>query len=510
MVDDQTKTTGETGAASNGGFKPTTPVQSGNAQKVDNAEPEARILEEIIVRPASTAAKPLQPSIPMPPKVVVPTANTLPKEMPVVTPPTVTVPATTFGSFAPNTIGAMPEKKIPLPPTPEITMAPPVPPPPVMVPPIKIGETPMTAPEVKPVADMGSILKGIKLPERRVVPGSETPKEKTITYDTSLAAVLSDENKKDVETAEPAAEATKTPAGPTTSIVTPLRTLKNDFQDIVRDKKISLVRAASMEQDKKRGATRLSEEIEVKGHRSHRTVKIVAVIFLFVFLGIAIFIGIALIQAERSGVVNTPSDTSLLFAESSAPLPLENLSSFDVKSLLAQMRGVNSALGSITRIVPTVRVADAPSASAGVREATLEEFLSALGARASSNLVRALSDEFFFGIHTVDKNAPVFVIPVVSYERAFAGMLEWESTMNADLAPAFTSVPATIVGQNGLLERRPFEDLIMRNYDTRALKDNSETIQLFYAFPTRNILIIAESPYSFVEILARLRAERKL
>ncbi len=50
----------------------------------------------------------------------------------------------------------------------------------------------------------------------------------------------------------------------------------------------------------------------------------------------------------------------------------------------------------------------------------------------------------------------------------------------------------------------------MRNYDVRALKDDAGQIQLYYSFPTRDILIIAESPYSFGEILSRLRADRRL
>jgi len=50
----------------------------------------------------------------------------------------------------------------------------------------------------------------------------------------------------------------------------------------------------------------------------------------------------------------------------------------------------------------------------------------------------------------------------------------------------------------------------MRNYDARALKDDAGQIQLYYSFPTRNILIIAESPYTFAEVLSRLQAERRL
>ena len=116
----------------------------------------------------------------------------------------------------------------------------------------------------------------------------------------------------------------------------------------------------------------------------------------------------------------------------------------------------------------------------------------------------------FFGIHAVDENAPLFVIPVESYERAFAGMLEWEKTMNGDLAPMFAAVPMQTVGADGVIAERTFTDAVIQNYDVRVLRDESGMVQLYYSFPTRNVLIIAESQYSFPELLSRLRADRRL
>ena len=230
----------------------------------------------------------------------------------------------------------------------------------------------------------------------------------------------------------------------------------------------------------------------------------------FLILGSAALAGVYFVMSERS---ETPSGTlgsSILFSETTFSLPLESDSSLELKRLLSQARTSGSAtLGSITHIVPTIRKTTTEGASIE-RGATLEEFLTALGTRAPADLVRALSSDFFFGIHTVDENAPLLVIPVFSYERAFAGMLAWEQTMNADLSPVFATVPPQVIGPSGLPESRRFEDVIMRNYDVRALKDDAGVIQLFYSFPTRSVLIIGESPYSFTEILSRLRAERKL
>jgi hypothetical protein len=124
-------------------------------------------------------------------------------------------------------------------------------------------------------------------------------------------------------------------------------------------------------------------------------------------------------------------------------------------------------------------------------------------------LMSAIGPQFFFGFHIVDTNAPLFVIPVTSYDHAFAGMLAWEPTMDQDLAPVFTSVsPTTEV--NGLPVQRTFQDEVLRNYDVRELTDDQGNVVLYYSFPTPNILVIAQSPYSFTEILSRLQAEREL
>jgi len=308
---------------------------------------------------------------------------------------------------------------------------------------------------------------------------------------------------------EPAAPSLPAPplARFASSIVMPLRTLKNDLQEIVRTKKISLVRAAALEQEKRGRADAPAESTRPK---SHRTSGILFAAALLVALGGASIFGVYIITQQRSGVPPPDPDTSILFAESTIPLPLGNTSPFDLKQLLAQAReGGSATLGAITRIVPTISEMSAENAPLE-RSVTLEEFLEALGTRTSPDLIRALSNEFFFGIHTVDENAPLFVIPVISYEHAFAGMLEWEQTMNADLSPAFMPLPEQILGSTGLPEKRRFEDVIMRNYDVRALKNDNGGIELYYSFPTRSLLVIGESPYSFGEILDRLRAERKL
>lgn len=287
-------------------------------------------------------------------------------------------------------------------------------------------------------------------------------------------------------------------------LITPLRTLRDDLQSVVQEKKISYVRAVALEEKKRQER---GEAISAPATRAHYAGVVTAAAVL-ALLGALALGAVWYVASQRTPQAARPLSASFIFSESAVPFSLSGMSASDVKRSLAQARSATGiGLGAITRIVPLV---PAENAEGSERPATFEEFFTALGVSAPSDLYRALAEEFFFGIHTVDENAPVIIIPVTAYERAFSAMLEWEKNMNADLAPLFTQVPALTLDENNLPTERVFTDMLMRNYDVRVLKNDEGVVELFYSFPTRNILIIAESPYSFTEALARLRAERRL
>jgi len=351
--------------------------------------------------------------------------------------------------------------------------------------------------------DIAKILQGVKLPERR--PSEHEGNTAPAAHEISPALNSAVE----VPVAPPA-----TPPAPPETLKVPgetpistVHTLKQDLQNVVREQKISVVRAAALEQDKRHPAEFEATNTDTGSTSSVRG--LVFAIILLAILGFAALAGVLFVMKSMSDTPQQRSD-SIVFAEQSFPFPLENQSSISLKATLAQARTSSSgALGSISRIVPTVPT-QVPTGEAGVRAATFAEFTTAIGARPPAELMRALDDNFFFGIHTVDENAPLIVIPVASYDRAFAAMLAWEKNMNADLAPLFTGVPTLTMGTDGIATERLFSDIVMRNYDVRALKDDTGTIQLYYSFPTRDLLVIAESPYTFTELLSRLQAERRL
>jgi hypothetical protein len=349
--------------------------------------------------------------------------------------------------------------------------------------------------------DIQKILSQVRLPERRDFKGAADAKPPTATEPTQPKDLQGMVTKPPLDEETARAMISKPEAAPLSSV----HTLKNDLQTVVKEKKMSLVRAVSLEQDKKR-----TEMIEEDFGRKERRKRVTGILFmtgLLFGLGIAALFGVYFVMLSHTGT-DVQTLNSIVFAEQSVALPLDNATPSELKHRVAAARqSQTGSLGSITRIVPLLQGSD-PKAQP--TQATTAQFFSALGFNVPDDLTRSLGSSFFFGLHVVDKNSPVLVIPVTNYDRAFAGMLAWEATMNADLAPVFTPVPTTVLDTNNIPSARVFTDDVMRNYDVRELKDDSGTVELYYSFPSKNLLIIAESPYSFPELLSRLQSVRKL
>ncbi|MDO8561876.1 MAG: hypothetical protein Q7S05_03560 [bacterium] len=393
----------------------------------------------------------------------------------------------------------------------------------------------LNAPDAKALHnDMARILEEVKLPERREfaasgdaarkkeelaavpvliipVPPTTTPKAaageipalKTMPAGTGAegARASASEN----STTKPSEASPKA-----RSSVNTVHTLKDDLQSVVRNTKMSIVHAVALEEAKRRGQEKGGAAVQKEN--THSAMGIMLGIFALVLIIAGGLYGVYVMKLGQAPASSGPKDTPLFFADRTVTFPLGISSSApDLKRTLAQaLNAPRASLGSIMRIAPTIIETGANDAQSE-RPSTIEEFLKATGAQTPPDLIRSFRGDFFLGIHTAaETNMPVLIIPVSSYERAFAGMLAWEATINDDLGPLFAPVPALTIDESGLLVSRKFEDGVMQNFDVRVLKDDSGTVRLLYSFPTRNVLVIAESADSFAEILGRLRAARQL
>ncbi len=137
--------------------------------------------------------------------------------------------------------------------------------------------------------------------------------------------------------------------------------------------------------------------------------------------------------------------------------------------------------------------------------ATSTGLLSALVLPAPDILLRNTDPMSTIGItHAGDETRAFFILNVSSYERTFAGMLQWEPTMPYDLAilyPVYTTDSSTTPATSG------FIDEVVASHNARAYKDGSGKTVLIYGYATPSELIIARNEDAFTLLLSRLQAK---
>jgi len=135
----------------------------------------------------------------------------------------------------------------------------------------------------------------------------------------------------------------------------------------------------------------------------------------------------------------------------------------------------------------------------------LSELFFILEASTPGGLVRAFRDNFLFGIHSFVENRPFLIIKTDPFANAFSGMLQWESFMVGDLEPLFIFGD---IDKNSLASE--FEDVVIKNQDTRTLKDVNGNSVLLYSFIDKETLIITTNETTFDELVVRLKTPREI
>lgn len=192
-------------------------------------------------------------------------------------------------------------------------------------------------------------------------------------------------------------------------------------------------------------------------------------------------------------------------------------------------------------------------------EIKASDFLEIIAPGAPDIIKRNLKDNYVFGFYSYETNHPFIVLKSENYDSAFAGMLEWERGMYADLGetmykknvenkilnesvskevgvnPAGTttvasvekgtttgaiktstsasvsvsaSAPASTSSKTNLKNLTeydiPFVDKVIKNNDTRVLYRPNGQIAFFYTFFNKDTIIITVSEQALSEIIYRL------
>ncbi len=283
---------------------------------------------------------------------------------------------------------------------------------------------------------------------------------------------------------------------------------------------------------------------------------------LFGIIIIAVFSYIGYKTAKTPGqiqAINNPSHKlagSMLYAEESYNLNIKDKDRTSIYSEIIQ-NGQDSKItnGKIKSIYFSY-VEGTSSA-----EIKASDFLEIMAPSAPDVLKRNIKDNYVFGFYAYETNHPFMIFKAENYDSTFAGMLEWEKTMYADIgntifkkdienkltsgknnsvdlatnsastststifasstiqtiakASSTQNIKANSVATSSTNIKKttnklvteyetPFLDKVIKNNDARVLYRPNGQIAFFYTFFNKDTIIITVSEQALNEIIYRL------
>lgn len=272
-----------------------------------------------------------------------------------------------------------------------------------------------------------------------------------------------------------------------------LRTLQGDIAEALKKQKTSVIQMVIAEHAKKQQAKQDRSPV------SKRNLPLIIFSLVLGGLGIALVVA-GVFYAKNSGGGNGKTAVTvpaIVFAETKKEIDATNIT----KEILEEKMGQELAaddmrIDTIKQLYFTREVPDAGEGAKVVEGSSA--FFKHIETTMPVSLQRSFGEPFMLGIHAFNGNQPFLIFTTQFFENAFAGMLSWEPLMSDDLLPLFHSAEREdVAGKN-------FEDVVVRNRDIRALKNQVGDIVLLYSFFNRNTLVITTSLDTLDEIFSRL------
>lgn len=294
-----------------------------------------------------------------------------------------------------------------------------------------------------------------------------------------------------------------------------VRTYKDDIAQAMRTKKASLVSIAAAENERraKDEKSGINSSVSQKQHLKKIGIIILSTILVLLGAGSAFyFYG----KIDTGIVEPKPKISSIVFSEEEKEFEITNLSRRQILNGLTEMKNLTRlSLGTIKNVFITESFIDKEGIERrGLIDAS--DFLNAINVNLPTTFMRSLKPAFMLGVHMFNGNQPFLILKTSFYENAFTGMFEWETDMKEDLAPLFGPASFDIISDEDFgTSTAPFvipifSDFVVKNKDTRILKDNTGKTVLIYSFIDKNTIAITTNENTFSEIVTRLTSSRIL
>lgn len=293
-----------------------------------------------------------------------------------------------------------------------------------------------------------------------------------------------------------------------------VRTYRDDATSSIKDKNISVVSIAAAESKKRAAQGRSTRPERESGSPTFlKRLTIVVVSLTLIASGVALGTFFYKASEKGSGITASKEITSLIFADTQTEIDITDLTHASLLNRLnSERQQINTTTGGVVHLLLTEKELGGLKTTVGAKH-----FLRRVSSNVPDRLIRSLDDEFMLGVHVLGGSHPFLVFKTPSFENAFASMLDWEDTMNEDLAPLFGGKLSEITAQSldqargsstvpfsQIFIPRVFNDVIVRNNDTRVLRNDLGDIALIYGFPSVDTIIVSTDENTFFEVFKRL------
>jgi hypothetical protein len=276
------------------------------------------------------------------------------------------------------------------------------------------------------------------------------------------------------------------------------------MEETIRSQHISSLNIAVAENNKM--MKRMTDESVQEEKKAGKNYKIFILIIILIIAGaLAFVIPYFLAQKQTAIVVETDvvPDSSLIVSDTAERVNIDVLNKDRIaKTLGERVDQISILLGSIRQFYMTEGEANLATIISSKR------FLELIKARVPDAIQRTLKDQFMFGMHSYKGNQKFLILKVGSYETTYAGMLSWESALWYDFSELFGLKIANSIDSQGKPmvgeDVRRFQDVVIKNKDTRAVKDENGEIVFLYSVVDKSTVILTTSSDTFKEILNRM------
>lgn len=284
-----------------------------------------------------------------------------------------------------------------------------------------------------------------------------------------------------------------------------IRTYQSDVEEMLKNGQGSLATIAIAENDKRIRAGLSAEEPEKPLH----TKLIVGISLGLIILGVGTLAFLYLwINTEEPPVPQVEEVPAIIVTDLEKTYDIQTMGRERLlETLIKEKKEGEYTLSSVVGF----RLTDGKGEDA--QTVTASDFLKKLQAQVPNSLVRSFNDNFLFGLHILNVNQPFLIFKVGYYQNAYAGMLFWENTLMEDFGTLFIEPEQIIEAETSdqILGRgRVFEDIVVKNRDTRALRDQSGKIIFLYSFPDKNTLILTTNADTLEKVSTRLLTGKQL